>query len=113
MNVFEGMIYTAIFGVILAMGYQSFGTIVNLFAYWVIMLPISYIGYKFFDLGIAGVWAALPSARSCCSRAASVSYSLWTGTNSQSTRPSGWTILISKLIIAENAVIKNSAPKYF
>lgn len=47
-------------GSVRGIGYQEFGGIVYLIAFWVIMLPLSYTFAFIFELRLTGIWLAIP-----------------------------------------------------
>lgn len=61
-ELFASMVYTAIFGAILAMGYQGTATVINIVAYWAIMLPLSYVLSNKSNWEFVGIWVGPPIA---------------------------------------------------
>lgn len=60
--VFENL-HSSFIGIVNGMGYQALATTFDIFAYWGIMLPASYIFAFHLGYGYQGVWMGVPLGR--------------------------------------------------
>lgn len=60
LELFSDLFQGAMAGMLRGMGYQNAATIYNFIAYWIIMLPLSYIFTFTLGFGFRGVWMGVP-----------------------------------------------------